>query len=293
MRLLQLRYFRDVGTTLSISKAAEMNSIPQPAMSRAIIELENELGKQLFDRVKKRLYLTQDGAIFLEEVEQMLYYLDRGIKRIQNEDTMELSGKITILLLHPYKSVMECIETFAEKYPLVKFYITSQLDHKVIQENGIDFCIGNIDYQENFNHRLCLFHSQVMVALPANHSLADRKKISLYELENEEFIAPQQDSVLWRSVLNQCQKVGYEPRVKYTCNDCFCFEHLLYSGKYVSFVPEIQGWTEGDGKQKIILRPFAPTIYVSTDFCWDDRYTLSQAAQQFLEHVKSYRFDLT
>ncbi len=68
MRLLQLRYFRDVGTTLSISKAAEMNSIPQPAMSRAIIELENELGKQLFDRVKKDYILHRMAQFSLRKL---------------------------------------------------------------------------------------------------------------------------------------------------------------------------------------------------------------------------------
>lgn len=292
MRLLQLRYFRDVGKTLSISKAAEMNSIPQPAMSRAIIELEKELGKPLFDRVKKRLYLTQDGAAFLEEVEQMFYYLDKGVKRVQHKNTMELSGKVTLLLQHPHKAVLECVQKFSEMYPLVEFEIVSQFDYRFSEEKNIDFCISGSGQQNQFNHRLSLFHVQVMLALPVDHSLAERKKISLYELENEDFLAPGIDSQLWKNALAHCRKEGFEPKVKVSSDDAYCFEYLLSSGNYVSFVPAFRKENKKSGETSIVLRPLTSAFYISTDLCWDDRYTLSQAAQRFLEFVKSYNFEL-
>lgn len=292
MRLLQLRYFRDVGKTLSISKAAEMNFIPQPAMSRAIIELEKELGKPLFDRVKKRLYLTQDGAAFLEEVEQMFYYLDKGVKRVQHKNTMELSGKVTLLLQHPHKAVLECVQKFSDMYPLVKFEIVSQFDYRFIEEKNIDFCISGGGQQNQFNHRLSLFHVQVMLALPADHFLAERKKISLYELENEDFLAPGIDSQLWKNALAHCRKEGFEPKVKVSSDDAYCFEYLLCSGNYVSFVPAFKQEKEKFSESAIVLRPLTSAFYISTDLCWDDRYTLSQAAQRFLEFIKTYNFEL-
>lgn len=289
MRLLQLRYFKDVGETLSISKAAEKNSIPQPAMSRAIIELENELGRPLFDRVKKRLYLTQDGVAFLEEVEQMFYYLDKGIKRVQHKDTMELSGKITLLLRHPYQPVLDCIQKFSELHPLVKFNITSQSDYKYGEENNIDFCIGCTGLQNQFNHRLSLFHVQVMLALPANHPLAERRKISLYELENEDFLAQGPESLIWRNALTHCKKEGFEPHVKVSSDDPYCFKALLDTGSYVAFVPAVKG---REKEEAVVFRPFTSAFFISTDICWDDRYTLSQAAQGFLEFIKIYHFNL-
>lgn len=293
MRLLQLRYFRDVGITLNISKAAEMNSIPQPAMSRAIIELEEELGKQLFDRVKKRLHLTQDGMLFLEEVEQMLYHLDKGIEKVQCKDIVELKGKVSLLLLHPFRSVFDCIEAFSSLHPAVEINITSQQDCQALRESSIDFCIGSIENHDKFNYRLALFHSQVMAAIPVSHYLAKQKTIHLYELENETFAASNLNTQLWKNALNLCRKTGFEPKFKVTSDDALCFEHFLRSGKYVSLVPAPFRLLSAEKESDIVLRPLAPSFLISTDICWDDRFTMSQAAQGFLNHIKSYNFEET
>ena len=68
MELLQLKYFCTVAKMLNISHAAAFHSIPQPAMSKTISKLEDELGVKLFTRQKNRIFLTTQGAVFYEKI---------------------------------------------------------------------------------------------------------------------------------------------------------------------------------------------------------------------------------
>ena len=65
MEFHQLRYFVAAAEDLSISRAAERLHLTQPALSRQISVLEDELGVALFDRIKKRIHLTDAGRFFL------------------------------------------------------------------------------------------------------------------------------------------------------------------------------------------------------------------------------------
>lgn len=65
MELQQLRYFVRVAQVESISKAAKSLHISQPALSKSIMRLEQELGCDLFDRTGKRIHLNEKGREFL------------------------------------------------------------------------------------------------------------------------------------------------------------------------------------------------------------------------------------
>ena len=75
MELQHLRYFRDIARLESISRAAELNHIAQPAMSRVVSLLEKEFGVALFDRVGRNIRLNTCGRILLGAAEQSLSVL--------------------------------------------------------------------------------------------------------------------------------------------------------------------------------------------------------------------------
>ena len=83
MRLSQLLYFEAAGRLESVTKAAEELHVSQPSISMSIKELESELGVALFQRVNKRLYLTEEGRYFLSELSQILRQLDRLTKEMK------------------------------------------------------------------------------------------------------------------------------------------------------------------------------------------------------------------
>ena len=70
MEIHQLKYFICVAKLESISKAATMLHLSQPALSKSLAKLEDELGVQLFDRLGKRLHLNDRGKLFLKGAER-------------------------------------------------------------------------------------------------------------------------------------------------------------------------------------------------------------------------------
>ncbi len=76
MKLTQLQYFKTVAETGSISLAARKLYVSAPAVSIAIANLENELGRKLFDRSNNRIILNEQGKLYLSHVNQILEDLD-------------------------------------------------------------------------------------------------------------------------------------------------------------------------------------------------------------------------
>ncbi|RNB78718.1 LysR family transcriptional regulator [Brevibacillus nitrificans] len=70
MEWQQLEYFRVVARLEHFGQAAKELAIPQPALSRSISKLEEELGVPLFDRMGRSVYLNSFGRVFLERVEK-------------------------------------------------------------------------------------------------------------------------------------------------------------------------------------------------------------------------------
>lgn len=84
MRLAQLYYFVEVCQSLSITKSATILHVSQPSLSVAIRELEDELGLQLFNRVKQRLQLTAEGRYFYQELKPILLNLDHLTNEVKD-----------------------------------------------------------------------------------------------------------------------------------------------------------------------------------------------------------------
>lgn len=76
MNIRQLRVFHTVCQEMSVTRAAQRLYISQPAVSQAVAELESELGIALFDRVSRRIYLTEAGRMFLQRVRRVLTLYD-------------------------------------------------------------------------------------------------------------------------------------------------------------------------------------------------------------------------
>ncbi|MGA8482192.1 MAG: LysR family transcriptional regulator [Chthoniobacterales bacterium] len=83
MEIRQVRYFMEVAAGGSFNQAAARLHLTQPAVSRQIKALEEELGVVLLARGKRSVALTQEGEIFYEEAQDLLAHIDRVVRRVQ------------------------------------------------------------------------------------------------------------------------------------------------------------------------------------------------------------------
>ena len=81
MELRHLRYFLVVGETLNFTKAAARLRVAQPALSRQVQDLEDEIGVDLLRRSPRGVTLTAEGKLFLEEVRELLKHVDESVEK--------------------------------------------------------------------------------------------------------------------------------------------------------------------------------------------------------------------
>ena len=123
MDILRLRYFRAVAQTENISQAAEKLLISQPALSKAISLLEDEVGVALFQRSGRRIALNEYGHAFLKYAELAIDAVDRGVsavREIENPSTapIRLQTNITGELY-----LIELIRSFRRAHPGATFEV--------------------------------------------------------------------------------------------------------------------------------------------------------------------------
>lgn len=140
MELRILRYLLVVAREENITRAAEILHISQPALSRQIMQLEEELGVKLFTRGKQNVCLTSEGILFRRRAQEIVNLADKARDELQQENNI-LVGTISIGCgeLRNMEELSEIIAAFQEQYPLVKFEIHSayNMDVKERIEQGL------------------------------------------------------------------------------------------------------------------------------------------------------------
>lgn len=126
MEIRVLRYFLAVARLQSFSKAAQSLNVTQPTLSKQIKDLEEEYDITLFDRTTRSLSLTQEGLLFKEQAKEIIRLVDKTEALLKQKEE-DISGDIHIGCSESEcnRIVMKAMAKTQERYPLVRFHITS------------------------------------------------------------------------------------------------------------------------------------------------------------------------
>ncbi len=189
MNLHQFRFVREaVRQNFNLTEAAKALFTSQPGVSKAIIELEEELGIDIFTRHGKRIRgLTEPGKQVLKSVETILQEIE-GLKRIGKEFASQDSGSFTIATTHTQArySLPTVVQAFSQKFPKVRLSLLQgnpkQVAEMVLNDQAdlaiATEAIADIDGLVS----LPCFQWEHMVVVPPSHPLAQSKSLTLEEL---------------------------------------------------------------------------------------------------------------
>lgn len=221
MEFHQLRYFVAAAEEMSMSRAAERVHVSQPALSRQIALLEEEIGVLLFDRIRKRIHLTEAGGFFLGKARQLLCDAESSVQQVREQfggvrRTLRLGFISSFLddLMAP--SVREFQQRHLNsKVSLYDLVPRAQLDR--LRQNELDAAIlGNIDdhEREHFSVKRLSRH-RIAVVLPEGHPLADRKRVKLSELQSDDWVSLSNAFFPGRRefLIETCGRAGFRPRI--------------------------------------------------------------------------------
>ena len=186
MEFRHLRYFLAVAEELHFARAAERLHIEQPPLSRAIKELEEELGVTLFARTTRNTRLTRAGALFLEHVRRVLTALQQArdsvkaaAKGFHGQLRVALSDGVTPSRLPALLALCRQEEPEVD----IRFFEVS-LSQQIqgLHDDLYDVGFAQSDEVGDGIHALPVWDDTLMVAVPARHPLLAYKRIPLEEL---------------------------------------------------------------------------------------------------------------
>ena len=125
MELRVLKYFIKIVEEENMTKAAQKLHVSQPALSKQMKELENEIGHLLFVRNKQRMVLTEKGMLLKKRAESILMLVDKTVDELNNDELLVGNIYIGTGQTDNLDEIMEIIKQFRNHYPFVKFHIHS------------------------------------------------------------------------------------------------------------------------------------------------------------------------
>lgn len=286
MEWSQLEYFKTVAQLQHITKAAEKLSISQPALSRSIAKLEEELDFPLFDRVGKNIVLNRYGQIFLSHVERAMQEIAAGQQVVQ--DLLHPDhGNISLSFLHSLGSNMVpgLISKFLTSNPNIQFKLYQNATNFLLAQldaGEIDLCLcapvtttDKIEWEP-------LFTEELFVIVPADHRLAGRTSITLAELKDEPVVTFKKNYGL-RILADQLFKeAGLQPFITFEGEEIITVAGLVEAKLGIALIPHVFGLDNINISFLPIAQPSCQRII---GLAWTkDRY-LSPAAQKFKNFV--------
>lgn len=242
--LRRLRYFKALAAELNFRRAATRLGITQPALSRAISQLEQEVGAALFARTNRQVALTEAGRAFLKGCIRTLDTLETAIDETRRV-SRGLAGTLTIGYTDTVIAgrLPDVIEGFSRAAPdvtirLVQGYSDQQME--MLGAGQLDVAIVTSPVgQINFDSQP-LQSDRFMALLPASHPLASRPQLALRDLERQPFVMgdPDRWAVYDRHLWRHCDRAGFEPTVVQTAPESRAIIGLVSCGLGVSIMPE-------------------------------------------------------
>jgi LysR family transcriptional regulator, transcription activator of glutamate synthase operon len=243
MELQQLKYFREVAERQHVTRASEKLFVSQSAVSRAITQLEKELGVPLFYRQGRAVVLSRYGRVFLEHGIQALNILESG-KRLLCEQTGGESGTISLGFLHSLgvEMVPRLIKEYRRKHSKVQFTLLVQRSGEMLMK---ELVAGNIDlclsvpgvFQQKGIHWKHLLNEELIIALSQTHRLAARRTLNMRELSSEPFLALSPEHTMRIIFDKVCSDASFLPKIAFQGMDIATLRGLISAGLGIALLP--------------------------------------------------------
>jgi DNA-binding transcriptional LysR family regulator len=298
LELRHLRYFVTVAEERSFTRAAQRLRISQPPLSQQIQDIEAIVKTRLLLRTSRRVELTSAGEALLARARSILEQVDAAVA----EATSVGSGEKGRVLIGTTGSILrgglaDLLAAYRHEFPDVTTTLLEQaptLQLRALQEKKTDISFIRLRPDgDDFASELA-WREEVVVAMSQIHRLAGRKRISLKDLRDEEYVAlAPESSAFASSIRDCCIAAGFLPRVAHEVVDAQSITGLLAAGFGVALVPSsIARFTTNDIQFRS-LGSSAPAADVYLAYRKDDQSTVLSAfvafARKFLssKRVKS------
>ena len=291
MELHQLKYFVAVAETGSFTRAAERSDVTQPTLSEQIMRLESEkhgVGRRLFDRLGRKVVLTDAGQELLGRAQSILAAVDEAERAVRDSTDGGRLRVGAIPTIAPF-FLPSAVTRFRQKLPNVQLQLKEDLTERLLADlltGDLDVGVMALPIRDERLHAERLFSEQLVMALPASHKLAKKPEVKLADVVNEPFILLDDMHCFGDQVLSFCRQGGLEPQVVCRGEQIGTLLAMVAAGLGVSVVPEMA--SVGDPSKGRVYRPLgkpAPTRTLCA--VWHKQRYRPPSLRTFVDVVKT------
>jgi LysR family hydrogen peroxide-inducible transcriptional activator len=288
VELEQLRHFLTVAEVENFTRAAERVGLSQPALSRSVGRLEEELGQPLFERQARRVALTDAGRRLLDRARNVLVMAD-DLKAELCDDGR--AGKVRVAAIPtvaPY-FLPGCLRAFRRLAPTAQVVVSEDTTRDLIKkvaDGDVDVGIAALPIAAKYVDVEPLFEEELLLVVGAGHPLARKKAVTAADVAGQPFVLLGEAHCLSDAVVAYCRQGSFQPvSVERTTQLCMVQE-LVALGHGVSLVPAMA--RDRDAGSSRVYRSLAgpkPTrtlVMVSNPYRYRTRIVLA-----FQEHLRA------
>jgi len=220
MEIHQIQYFLSIVETGSFSAAADEYYISQSSLSKKIIALERELGIPLFDRSKRKVFLTDAGEVFLVHARKINVAYKAMIVDLNGYKPDSDSFSIAAIPVIAQYGITTYIAQFKEVYPNIHFTL-EEIDGlnilPALEEHRFDLAFTRHNFldAEKFTS-MEIRKDKLLVVVSKKNRYASRSCISLKDLSDDNFIVFDKVTELYKLIMEECKKAGFDPVIFYS-----------------------------------------------------------------------------
>lgn len=287
MELSQLRYFLRVAERGNFTLAAKELMISQPALSRSIQKLEEELGQPLLERQTRKVTLSDAGKLMEERARKIFSLVEDAKAEIRDDGQ---SGRVRVAAIPtvaPY-FLPECLQSFQHRFPLAQVIVqedTTEVLLKKLADGEVDVAIAALPISAKHLQVTTLFEEELLLVTSKEHPLASKKFIKVADFEDLPFVLLGEAHCLADNVISFCQQKQFHPVSVERTNQLAMVQELVTLGHGVSLVPSMA--RDRDTSTSRVYRsvsgqkPTRTIVMVTNPY----RY-LTKLVRSFQEHLK-------
>jgi DNA-binding transcriptional LysR family regulator len=288
-----LDFFAVVVEQRSLNKASALLNLSQPALSRKMMKLEEELGVQLFERRGKRLALTRAGELIYEyaleqrSLERKLQQTLREYVKAGSPATLTIGASLTTL----QATLPELITVYTARYPATDLKALTGKTHEIVlmvKERKVDLGVVASSIQTQGLTCVPLFDDHLCLVLPHGHPYLEREELAIADLNDLSMILFSKGT--WYRVLTDelFHRYAIFPDVKMEIDSFEAIIRLVATCRSATLLPKSYLRDRLIGQNELIVRDIAELRQTTrtTSLIYADDGVLSDAAREFVEEAK-------
>jgi DNA-binding transcriptional LysR family regulator len=292
--LRQIEAFKAIVETGTVSRAAQVLHISQPAASKLIVHLEADAEMKLFDREGGRLKANARGLRLYEEVDRIfagLQQIERTFESIRREELEHLSIGVMPALSGSF--IAEVVRRFRQKHSNVNISIYNSASSRIVEwlaTRQLDFGIATDMLPSPHLHNEVLVNENLICILPLNHSLNEVEIIRASDLVSESFIAFDRTGYLGNAIEHIFNNIGIKPHISLASDAAADICALVGEGLGVALIhPLLASSANG----RIVVRPFIPSTPMELRMGWPKFGRNKKLVEAFAHEARATAIETT